>query len=71
MKTITINKKEKVTAPHEFQALGVVAFQVVEFVVNYFGNEVVCAHDTKILNDGRQFVIGGDGYIKDGFEVVA
>ena len=50
---------------------GVVAFQLVEFVINFFGSEVVSVHDTKIMQDGRQFVIGGCGYIVDGFEVAA
>ena len=46
-----------------------VAFQVVEFVFKYFGVDVVCEHDTRIMQDGRQFVIDGDGFIKAGFEV--
>ena len=69
MKTITLNKKAKVQAPKEFKAMGVVAFQVVEFVVNYFGSEIITAHDTKILKNGRQIVIGGCGFIPEGYEV--
>lgn len=71
MKTITANKKSKVIAPSEFQSMGIVAFQVVEFVINYFGSEVVTVHDTKIMEDGRQFVIGGCGLISEGCEVLA
>ncbi len=59
----------KVTAPAEFIAKGVVAFQVVEFEIKHFGSVIHCTHDTKILNDGRQLVIGGDGFIPHGFEV--
>ena len=69
MKKITVNKKVKVEAPEDFKRVGIVAFQVVEFVINYFGSEIVTEHDTKIKEDGRQFVIGGCGFIKDGFEV--
>lgn len=70
MKKVTINKMPLVenTDP-EMLAEGVVAFQAVEFVIDYFGNEVVTTHDTKIMSDGRQLVIGGCGYIPDGYEV--
>ena len=69
MKTITANKTTKVEAPQEFKDIGVVAFQVVDFVIEYFGTKVECTHDTKIMEDGRQLVIGGDGFISEGFEV--
>ena len=49
---------------------GIIAFQMVEFKINYFGNEIICNHDTKIMEDGRQFVIGGDGFIPHGYEIV-
>ena len=71
MKEITLSKQAKVEAPAEFKEVGVVAFQVVNFVIDYFGNKIECSHDTKILEDGRQIVIGGDGFIEDGFEVVS
>jgi len=67
MKTIKANKMKKVELAKAEN--GVVAFQLVEFVINFFGSEVVSVHDTKIMQDGRQFVIGGCGYIADGFEV--
>lgn len=69
MKTITTNKKEKVEAPEEFKSKGIVAFQVVEFVISYFGNEITTSHDTKIMETGEQIVIGGCGFIKEGFAV--
>jgi len=64
-----MNKRNKVEAPEEFKAEGVIAFQVVEFVISYFGNEIVTEHDTKIMTDGSQYVIGGCGFIKDGYKV--
>lgn len=69
MKKITMNKKAKVSAPAEFQKTGVAAFQMVEFVVSYFGNEITTMHDTKIIQNGDQFVIGGCGFIPEGFKV--
>jgi hypothetical protein len=71
MKNITLTKRAKVEAPKELKDAGVVAFQVVDFVVDYFGNKIESSHDTKILEDGRQLVIGGDGFIREGFEVAA
>lgn len=67
MKTITLNKKARVEAPKNSE--GVVAFQLIEFVINFFGNEIKTVHDTKIMANGDQFVIGGCGYIEDGFKV--
>ena len=70
MKTITANKMSMVKATEkEMIDAGVVAFQMVEFVINFFGNEITTTHDTKIMQDGRQIVIGGCGYIADGYEV--
>lgn len=69
MKQITMNKKAKVSVPEEFQKDGIVAFQMVEFVVSYFGNEIVTEHDTKIMQNGDQLVIGGCGLIPEGFKV--
>jgi hypothetical protein len=69
MKTITLNKLKRVDAHSDLKAEGIVALQVVEFTIDYFGNKVETAHDTKIMEDGRQIVIGGCGFIPDGFEV--
>ena len=71
MKTITLNKKTKVAAPDEDKKAGVVAYQAVEFIIDYFGCQVVTEHDTKILSSGKQVVIGGCGYIEDGYELSA
>lgn len=70
MKTIIANKMGRVAnTDAEMAAQGIVAFQMVEFVINFFGNEITAAHDTRIMQDGKQFVIGGCGYVPDGYEV--
>ena len=51
MKKITINKMAQVAAPAEDQA---VAYQVIEFVINFFGNITTTTHDTAIYADDRQ-----------------
>lgn len=67
MKTITLQKFAKT----DIQDLenGIVAFQLVRFIINFFGTEIETVHDTKITKDGRQFVIGGCGYINEGYEL--
>jgi hypothetical protein len=69
-KKLEIKKLQKVAAPSELVAAGVVAFQLVQITVNYFSQPMVGVYDTKIMADGRQFVIEGDGFIPDGFEVM-
>ena len=70
-KQVEIKKMQKVDAPAEFLSKGIVAFQLVQITISYFGNVIEGTYDTKILQDGRQFVIDGDGFIPSGFEVVA
>lgn len=67
---IETKKLSKVEAPSDFKALGIIAFQVVEFTIDFYGTKIVSTHDTKIMKDGSHFVIGGDGYIPDGYQVV-
>jgi len=70
MRTITTTKAAKVqNTDKEFLAQGIAAFQVVKFVINFYGTEIETVHDTKIMNDGRQIVIGGCGYIPEGYEL--
>jgi hypothetical protein len=70
MKTITTQKYNKVeNTDKEFLSEGIVAFQVVKFTINFYGNEIETTHDTKIMQDGTQIVIGGCGYISAGFIV--
>ena len=70
MKTIVANKLARVeNKDDEMLSQGIVAFQIVEFVISFFGSEIISNLYTKIMEDGRQIVIGGDGYIPDGDEV--
>jgi hypothetical protein len=67
MKTITTNKMSQVAAPANNE--GIIAYQLVEFVINFYGSETVDVLDTKIMADGRQIVIEGNGLIKAGYEI--
>lgn len=70
MKTINTTKYNRVeNTDKELLNAGIVAFQLVKFIINFFGSEIETTHDTKIMKDGRQIVIGGCGYIKDGYEL--
>lgn len=54
MKTITLIKGQKVnTTDTQDLQNGITAFQIVKFVINYFGTEIETVHDTKIMKDGR------------------
>ena len=69
-KAMTIKKLQRVeTTDKSDIKKGIVAFQVVIFTINYFGSKTVCEHDTEIMKDGRQLVIGGDGFIKHGMDI--
>lgn len=70
MEKIEITKRNRVEADSDFKSQGVIAFEIVDFKINYFGNIVETSHDTKIMADGSQFVIGGCGYIPEGYQVV-
>ena len=62
MKNLVITKRQRVeTTDARDLKVGVVAFQMVKFEINYFGNVIETAHDTKIMKDGKQIVIGGCG----------
>ncbi len=70
MKAITTVKYAKVeNADTELKEQGVLAFQIVKFIINFYGSIIETTHDTKIMKDGRQFVIGGCGFIPDNYEV--
>lgn len=64
---ITYNKKALVKLPTVDD--GIVAFQLVEYELDFFGSKVNGTVDTKIMEDGRQLVIDGDGFIKEGTEI--
>lgn len=56
----------RVDAPEGDDAI---AYQIVHFVIDYFGSIVETTHDTAIYADGRQVVIGGCGLIPEGYEL--
>jgi hypothetical protein len=49
--------------------MGIVAFQTVKISYEFYGNKQSDIFDTKIMGDGRQFVVDGNGFIKSGFEI--
>jgi len=69
MKNLNIVKKALVKLPKDQQFDGIIAVQMVEFSFNYFGNKVTEMLDTKIMEDGRQIVIDGNGFIPAGYEI--
>lgn len=48
---------------------GCVAFQLVKIDYSFYGNNRSDVFDTKILKDGRQVIIEGNGFIKTGTEI--
>ena len=70
MKKVTITKLERVVnTDAELLSMGVVAFQLVKFTYNFYGSETVSFLDTKIMKDGKQIVIDGDGFTPSGTEI--
>ena len=67
---IQIQKLALTEVPTEYQKEeGCIAFQIVKLTYNFYGKEMTDTFDTKILANGKQVVIGGNGFIKDGFEI--
>jgi len=65
-----IEKLTKTNVPVEFQnEEGCVAFQIVKITYSFYGSEMSELFDTKILENGKQFIINGNGFIKDGFQI--
>lgn len=58
----------EVPAQHQ-QEEGCVAFQMVELTYSFYGKQIAERFDTKILKNGNQIVINGNGFIKDGFKI--
>lgn len=70
MKNIEITKMQRVDVPAEYQKEeGCVAFQTIKVIINFYGKLIEDILDTKILEDGRQIVTNGNGYIKAGYEI--
>jgi hypothetical protein len=63
MKNLQIKKLKKVKAPKGDENL---FYQLVEFTINFYGNKMTSILDTKITKEGKQIVIGGNGFIEAG-----
>ena len=70
MKTIKITKLQRVETPDKNDLrIGIVAFQLVNVEINFYGKLITDTLDTKIMKDGRQIVIDGNGFIPEGYEL--
>ena len=70
MKAIKITKLQRVETPDKNDLrIGIVAFQLVNVEINFYGKLITDTLDTKIMKDGRQIVIDGNGYIIAGTEI--
>ena len=67
---IKIEKLQKTEVPVQYQKLEkCIAFQIVRLTYTFYGKQMTENFDTKILKNGKQIVINGNGFIKDGFEI--
>lgn len=67
---IKTEKLQLVEVPFQFQKEeGCIAFQMVKLTYNFYGKQMSEFFDTKILLCGKQVVINGNGFIKDGFQI--
>ncbi len=70
MKAIETKKLQRTEVPAEYQKEeGCVAFQLVQFTYFFYGKQMITTFDTKILKNGDQVVINGNGFIKNGFKI--
>jgi hypothetical protein len=70
MKTLEIVKLQRVENPDaELLSLGIVAFQLVKISYSFYGKLLTNTFDTKIMSDGSQIVIDGDGFLKSGYQL--
>lgn len=68
MKKVDIEKLTRVEAP-EGEYKDIVAFQMVKFTIDFWGNKETFVLDTKILKNGEQRVISGNGWIEDNYKI--
>jgi hypothetical protein len=67
---IQIKKFQLVEIPVQYQRPeGCVAFQQVELTYSFYGKQMNESFDTKILKNGDQLVISGNGFIKDNYKI--
>jgi hypothetical protein len=67
--TITKLQLEPNTDKEYMEESGIVAFQLVEFSYSFYGSTETDILDTKIMADGRQIVVDGNGFIDAGTEI--
>ncbi len=48
---------------------GIIAFQLVKFEYSFYGSQQSSILDTKIMQDGTQIVVDGNGFIKSGYQI--
>ena len=53
----------------EMISKGIIAFQMVEILSSFYGQDIDAILDTKIMEDGSQIIIDGDGYFKAGMMI--
>jgi len=67
---IQTKKLQIVEVPAKYQkSEGCVAFQKIQMTYTFYGKEMTDIFDTKILANGNQIVVTGNGFIKDGFKI--
>lgn len=62
-------KIEKMTFVQNPEKGEVVGFQMIRYTLTFFGKVIEGVLDTKIMQDGSQVVIDGDGYLKEGTNI--
>ena len=69
MKNLKIKKLGKIIIPaNQQKEYGeTIAFELVEFTINYFNVVDTFTLNTRINKDGTQSVIDGNGWVKDGY----
>ena len=67
---IQTKKMQLVEVPAQYQKEeNCVAFQMVQLTYSFYGKMMTENFDTKVLENGMQIVINGNGFIKDGFKI--
>lgn len=71
MKNIKIKRLAKVDVrgDEDFDSIGVVALQLVDVEINFYGAKRIDRMDTHIHADGSQTVIDGNGFLKRGADI--
>ena len=67
---MTTTKLQRVeNTDKETLGIGIIAFQLVKFEYTFYGSLQSDIIDTKIMADGSQIVIDGNGFIKAGTHI--